>query len=340
MPNYTEHYNFPKPLASEWADISVINAVIDQIDTALKNAELKAATTQQATGTATEITLTLSTLYDGYTITFTASANNNGSATTINGKEVFNAGTTTPPTFIKDKDYTVRYSLSEDYFFVKASAEGTAIADHVLAGDTFSNSNDTNIQGTMPKIGAVNKNLSINEVYTIAKGYHDGTGKVYQTITTKAQQTYTPGTSDQTITSGQYLTGSQIIKGDSNLVASNIVKDANIFGIIGSATPKNLGGSYYNSGTFTFNDGSAVTISLGYKPYSVILITKWANTSYTFYTGINTLYSYHLRNDYLGSIGAGGVSSIGYLTITSNGFTFYNVNTGWSPATVQWVAQG
>ena len=53
-------------------------------------------------------------------------------------------------------------------------------------------------------------------------------------VTKKSAQTYTPGTSDQTIGSGQYLSGTQTIKGDSNLVGSNILSGKTIFGVPGS----------------------------------------------------------------------------------------------------------
>ena len=53
-------------------------------------------------------------------------------------------------------------------------------------------------------------------------------------VTKKSAQTYTPGTSDQTIGSGQYLSGIQTIKGDSNLVGSNILSGKSIFGVSGS----------------------------------------------------------------------------------------------------------
>ena len=53
-------------------------------------------------------------------------------------------------------------------------------------------------------------------------------------VTKKSAQTYTPGTSDQTIGSGQYLSGTQTIKGDSNLVGSNILFGKSIFGVSGS----------------------------------------------------------------------------------------------------------
>lgn len=54
------------------------------------------------------------------------------------------------------------------------------------------------------------------------------------TIPTKGATTYTPKTSDQTIDSGTYLTGTQTIKGDSNLVAGNIKSGVSIFGVTGN----------------------------------------------------------------------------------------------------------
>lgn len=54
-------------------------------------------------------------------------------------------------------------------------------------------------------------------------------------VTTKAAATITPGTSNQEIAAGTYLTGKQTIAGDSNLVASKIVYPNSIFGVQGSA---------------------------------------------------------------------------------------------------------
>ena len=53
-------------------------------------------------------------------------------------------------------------------------------------------------------------------------------------IQSKAAETYTPGTSDQTIQAGQYLAGAQTISGDANLVSSNILKNVTIFGVTGN----------------------------------------------------------------------------------------------------------
>ena len=70
---------------------------------------------------------------------------------------------------------------------------------------------------------------------------------------TKIEATeYTPGTSDQTIASGQYLNGAQTIKGDPNLVAGNIKSGVSIFGISGS-----YAGSGGSSGGLDTSDATA-----------------------------------------------------------------------------------
>lgn len=68
-----------------------------------------------------------------------------------------------------------------------------------------------------------------------ATAYVNGT-KITGSMTEKAAASYTPGTSDQSINANQYLIGAQTIKGDANLIASNIVAGKTIFGVAGSAT--------------------------------------------------------------------------------------------------------
>ena len=86
---------------------------------------------------------------------------------------------------------------------VSATKIGTATAAQVLSGYTFTNASTVGATGTMVNNGAVNQALSINGSYTIPVGYHNGSGKVTQSITTKAAATYTPGDSVQTIAAGQ-----------------------------------------------------------------------------------------------------------------------------------------
>ena len=62
-------------------------------------------------------------------------------------------------------------------------------------------------------------------------------------VTKKSAATYTPGTSDQSIASGQYLNGTQTIKGDSNLTAGNIRNGVKIFNVTGSYAGSSSSGS-------------------------------------------------------------------------------------------------
>lgn len=129
---------------------------------------------------------------------------------------------------------------------------GNASDGQVLNGQTYYNTDaKTKRTGTMPNRGAVSQSLAINGSYTIPAGYHNGSGKVTQNVPTKGAQTYTPGTTNQTIAANQYLTGPQTIKGDPNLIPANIKKGVSIMGNIGTwegyvSSPLNL----FNSGTW------------------------------------------------------------------------------------------
>ena len=83
-------------------------------------------------------------------------------------------------------------------------------------------------------------------------------GSATKQLTTKSETTYTPGTSNQTIASGTYLTGIQTIAGDSNLVADNIKNGVSIFGVTG-----NYEGDGGSSGGTTLE---TVTITILWEP--------------------------------------------------------------------------
>ncbi|MDE6607303.1 MAG: hypothetical protein K2K54_06070, partial [Lachnospiraceae bacterium] len=112
--------------------------------------------------------------------------------------------------------------------------DATATAAQILSGST-AYVKGSKVTGTMANRGTVNHSLPINGSYTIPAGYHSGSGKVTQSITSKAAASYTPSTANQTIAAGQYLSGTQTIKGDANLIPANIVSGKKIFGVSGSA---------------------------------------------------------------------------------------------------------
>lgn len=66
------------------------------------------------------------------------------------------------------------------------------------------------------------------------KTAYTAAGKVEGVIPTIPARTITPGTADQTIANGQYLGGTQTIKGDPNLASANIKSGVSIFGVSGA----------------------------------------------------------------------------------------------------------
>ena len=96
-----------------------------------------------------------------------------------------------------------------------------------------SKSVSTTTQAT-PSISVSSSGL-ITATATQSAGYvSSGTKSATQQLTTKSAATITPGTADQTIASGTYITGTQTIKGDSNLIADNIKSGTSIFGVTGT----------------------------------------------------------------------------------------------------------
>ena len=175
---------------------------------------------------------------------------------------------------------------------------GTAASGNVLEGKTFYATSLTASTGTMKNNGAISASLPINGTYTIPAGYHNGSGKVIQTIATKSSATYYATTSDQVINSGQYLTGNQIIKAlsSNNLSSANIKSGTTISVNNGSTNVYSVVGSFTSSGTQSNGQAIAGTgqILRGYS--------AWANgkelkgtmdtiSSGTWYIGVNGSYT-------------------------------------------------
>lgn len=115
----------------------------------------------------------------------------------------------------------------------KAVASGSATAPSTISGTSASVSTGTNTL-------TLSKTVSVTPV--VSAGYvASGTAansavSLTASVTTKAAATITPSTSDQTIAAATYLTGAQTIKGDAELVSSNIKSGVTIFGVAGGLT--------------------------------------------------------------------------------------------------------
>lgn len=180
MAIYTSHYKLIKPAGSDGFDIAHANENADKVEAALID-NSKAFTTT-GTGTAILVSIpSLSAYRTGFLFHIIASANNNSAATTINinglgSKSAYKPGTTTAPNIVAGKSYT--FFDNGTSFFLQASAGGgTATAEDVLAGETFSSDLDSEIEGTMPNIGTMVIYPS-NVDQTIPLGKHDGNGYV------------------------------------------------------------------------------------------------------------------------------------------------------------------
>lgn len=113
----------------------------------------------------------------------------------------------------------------------KSVASGSATAPASITGTSASVSTGTNTL-TLSKSVSVTPDVTAGYVASGTAG--NSAVSLTASVTTKAAATITPGTSDQEIASGTYLTGAQTVKGDSNLQSSNIVYGVQIFNVTGN----------------------------------------------------------------------------------------------------------
>jgi len=133
------------------------------------------------------------------------------------------------------------------------TSDATATASKIVSGYT-AYVNGNKISGSITSRSSSSVTTSGRTV-TIPAGYY--ASQVTKSVgTAKSATTYTPGTSDQTISSGYYLTGTQTIKGDSDLIASNIKSGVTIFNVTGTYTGATVTG---NTCTVNINNNNMYT---------------------------------------------------------------------------------
>ena len=122
--------------------------------------------------------------------------------------------------------------MMEGAVTVNAMPTGTVTAPASISGSSATVSTGTNTL-------TLSKTVSVTPSVTTAGYVSSGTAgnssvSLTANVTTKGAATITPTTTDQTIASGTYLTGTQTISGDANLVAGNIKSGTTIFGVTGT----------------------------------------------------------------------------------------------------------
>ena len=115
----------------------------------------------------------------------------------------------------------------------KAIDAGTATAPSSISG---SGATITAATGVIKLAKTISVTPSVTAGYVSSGTAGNSTVELTASATIKAATTYTPGTSDQTISAGTWCTGAQTISGDANLVAANIKSGVSIFGVNGALT--------------------------------------------------------------------------------------------------------
>lgn len=119
----------------------------------------------------------------------------------------------------------------------KSVSSGSATGPSSLSGTSATVSTGTNTL-TLTKTN-VTTTPTVSAGYVSSATASSATVALTASVTTKAAATITPGTSNQTIAAGTYLTGTQTIAGDADLVASNIINGVQIFGVTGNVVLQN-----------------------------------------------------------------------------------------------------
>lgn len=145
----------------------------------------------------------------------------------------------------------------------------SAITDKGVATDE-----DATFSEMADNIGQISTGVDTGDATATAwdvlspKTAYTSTGKVTGRIPSLGAQTITPGTSNKTIANGQYLSGTQTIKGDANLTSANIKNGVSIFGVMGA-----LESSFKATLTVTVEVGAQVTATSGSKSITALSTT-------------------------------------------------------------------
>lgn len=235
-------------------------------------------------------------LYAGLRVTVKFSVSNTGASTLnvsgLGAKPIVKAGGSalTSGNLKASGVYTLVYD-GTSFQLQGEGGSGNATASDLLSGKTAS-TDAGNIVGTLALTGdAIAGNvLSAKTFYS-----NNPSTKLTGTIPSKATATITPGTTNQTIASGQFLSGIQTISGDANLVSSNIRSGVSIFGKAGSHIFSFIPGINTFAQTSTISvsrKGTTPTELYGIAVYhSGTIRTKFSlRTSSTGYTAYGRIY--------------------------------------------------
>ena len=243
--------------------------------------------TSDATATETDMARGVTAYVNGKKITGTVETRKDGTGLNFNDEDVTILDRSSSGLVllyaVPGKNYLIRPSV-EVALYAELGRFGDATAADVAAGKTFTSVAGLKVTGTKVDLDTSDATATATDILSGKTAYVNGS-KITGSIASKAAATYTPGTADQTIASGQYLSGAQTVKGDANLVAGNIKSGVSIFGVAGTYEGSGSSGSGIQaqhitskSDTITISGNGTVKV-WGYGYYSSGTYSK---TTYAF----------------------------------------------------------
>lgn len=140
----------------------------------------------------------------------------------------------------------------------------TAAADDILSGKVIVDQNGDPLTGILTLSG----NAGAGDVLTGKTFYNtNAKSKITGTMQTMSGGTYTPKSSQQTIScNGKKMTSDVIIKGDGNLTANNILYGKSIFGVSGNVRKFGFGNGRFSTAGHKYFDNARAS-GQSYLPY-------------------------------------------------------------------------
>lgn len=165
------------------------------------------------------------------------------------------------PLTADDVEYSETETVKDAIDGLKSSvSSGKALIASAITDKGVPTAQDATFQQMAENIGDISSGSDTSDATATSfdilapKTAYTAAGKVEGVIPTLLGQTIMPGTADKTIANGQYLGGTQVIKGDPNLTSGNIKSGVTLFGVAGS-----LESTFQATLTVTADVGAVVT---------------------------------------------------------------------------------